>query len=427
MKKNIRSSSNDHFTSINSPPLTNSSTASTITIPSDTNNINNVKINEIITKRIKYNNNINTNTSNGTNQNSSPAIQIASINNNTTRLDNSSKLATFSLAKSFDSTTNDINCINGFTSNSTESFQIQPSKIIILNNPNTNNLNSNLSNIKNQLNFSNNNSISISSLSSLNTSSACSSSMISPSTSNSSIIKLKNKRKKKEEIVNSLNMEDLNDNCFVSYQSTSSNSKQQRHKSESLDQQNQIVLIKSSQLDSQSILLNKNKLESFKSLCLENDTVQHMKNLDINNDLTNHQSTATTTANYNNVAPSTSSSVSDTNNQDTCDLNFKLNLNDSNSRNYLWNLLKSHSTIDEIKSQFGSMLHDKITFWDLVELKLKFSQTNQLKTTYEIIDDYTMLYSNMSTLLEKIVKDHSKNGSNSNLSKKVIIFLLFYI
>ena len=108
--------------------------------------------------------------------------------------------------------------------------------------------------------------------------------------------------------------------------------------------------------------------------------------------------------------------------EETSDINLKLNLNDPNSRKYLWNLLKKHSTLDELVEQFGSNLHNKISFWDLVQLKLKFSKTNMLKTTYEIIDDYTLLYSNMSTLLEKIVNEHS----TTNSGKKVIHIFLFY-
>ena len=109
--------------------------------------------------------------------------------------------------------------------------------------------------------------------------------------------------------------------------------------------------------------------------------------------------------------------------EESSDINFKLNLNDPNSRKYLWSLLKSHSTLDELLEQFGSTLHNKISFWDLVQLKLKFSKTNMLKTTYEIIDDYTILYSNMSTLLEKIVSEHS----TLNAGKKVGIFYVFLI
>jgi hypothetical protein len=213
-----------------------------------------------------------------------------------------------------------------------------------------------------------------------------------------------------------VNSDDLNTKSALmsSSSSFSNHSKQQKQNDDP-----KILIIGSSQKDeseSPPILLNKNKLDSFKSLCLENDTVQHMKMLDINNDL-NSGNAANNNGSCSNQPPSSG--------DDTCDLNFKLNLNDSNSRNYLWNLLKSHSTLDEIKTQFGSMLHDKITFWDLVEMKLKFTQGNQLKTTYEIIDEYTLLYSNMSTLLEKIVKEHSKGGSGFNSSgKKVFLSYL---
>ena len=91
----------------------------------------------------------------------------------------------------------------------------------------------------------------------------------------------------------------------------------------------------------------------------------------------------------------------------TSDLAF--NLNDAGSRAHLWSLLKAHSSVDELKYHLGASLHDKVSFWDLVQLKLKFSPTSQhLKTTYKLIDDYTLLYSNMSSLLETIVKEHSQ-------------------
>lgn len=105
----------------------------------------------------------------------------------------------------------------------------------------------------------------------------------------------------------------------------------------------------------------------------------------------------------------------DINNTDT---GVSLNLNDKNSRNYLWNLLKNHSSKEEMMEHFGSALHDKISFWDLVQLKLKYSKVNHLKTTYEIIDDYTLLYSNMSALLERFVNEQS-NFSLIGSSKKI--------
>ena len=104
-------------------------------------------------------------------------------------------------------------------------------------------------------------------------------------------------------------------------------------------------------------------------------------------------------------------------------MNLKLNLNDPNSRKYLWNLLKKHSTQDELIEQFGSTIHNRISFWDLVQLKLKFSKTNMLKTTYEIIDDYTILYSNMSTLLETIVNEHSTPNSGKKVTFDKFVWL----
>lgn len=123
----------------------------------------------------------------------------------------------------------------------------------------------------------------------------------------------------------------------------------------------------------------------------ENDTLQHMKNLDLNNDL---------------IGGGESNKLSS-------NLTVNLDLNDINSRNYLWNLLKAHSTHDELIYQFGSVLHDKITFWDLAQLKLKYAKSNQLKTTYQIIDDYTVLYSNMRTYMEKVVNEQSSSSSSS--------------
>jgi hypothetical protein len=173
-----------------------------------------------------------------------------------------------------------------------------------------------------------------------------------------------------------------------------------------------------------------------------------MKNLDINNDLSLRAAAAATTkqreqdvrsfesislGNDNSKKDRKDSDLSSTTSEHpvkedassssftlSSDLNFKLNLNDPNSRKYLWNLLKSHSTLDELLEQFGSTLHNKVSFWDLVQLKLKYSKTNRLKTTYEIIDDYTLLYSNMSSLLEKIVNEHTESSSgkkNENSSR----------
>lgn len=119
------------------------------------------------------------------------------------------------------------------------------------------------------------------------------------------------------------------------------------------------------------------------SLNLENDTLLHMKNLDINTEQN--------------------------------DTTFNLDIKNKDSRSYLWNLLKENSSQEELTEYFGSSLHDKLSFWDLVQLKLKYSNSNHLKTIYEIIDDYTKLYSNMSTLLERFVNEQS--NINSLISK----------
>ncbi len=153
----------------------------------------------------------------------SSAIQIA--NNGTTNstsghlVQRSDRLLQ-SLAKSFDSTQNDLSTsssggisadggsntiISGLNfSSSTESFQFP----VHLSNPNpsitssaANPLNVSMTNQSNSANGINH-SLSISSISSLNSNN----SSISPSTSNSSVIKFKNKRKKKDNMLH-LNLE----------------------------------------------------------------------------------------------------------------------------------------------------------------------------------------------------------------------------
>lgn len=174
---------------------------------------------------------------------------------------------------------------------------------------------------------------------------------------------------------------------------------------------------------------------------LDIDTLQHMKNLDLNQDLPKE----IIPTSYSTVSIQTNTSSISSNSSDkskTTDLNVQkpfgrssqiksseevntnpnnsrssssinLDLNDKKSRQTLWNLLKAHSSKDEMIDQFGVSLHDKISFWDLVQLKVKYSTKNELKTIYEITDDYTKLYSNMSTLLEGFVKEHSAAQENS--------------
>lgn len=125
---------------------------------------------------------------------------------------------------------------------------------------------------------------------------------------------------------------------------------------------------------------------------IENDTLQHMKNLDLNNELETNKQQSTSTP------PSS------------------LHLGDVNARNQLWSLLCAHTPTDELVQRFGVALHDKLTFWDLVQLKLKHSPHNHLKTIYDIIDDYTLLYSNMSLLLERFANEQT---FNSNTGRKV--------
>lgn len=161
-----------------------------------------------------------------------------------------------------------------------------------------------------------------------------------------------------------------------------------------------------------------NKDDTVRSTSIENDTLQHMKNLDINNDLTNMSKSSTIQITN---GPQPKPSVIELPNK------LNLNLNDINSRNYLWNLLKSHTPADELVQRFGSALHDKVSFWDLVQLKFKYSQNNHLKTTYEIIDDYTLLYSNMSALLERFVNEQTTfNNHFVNSNKKVKLFFLIF-
>ena len=182
---------------------------------------------------------------------------------------------------------------------------------------------------------------------------------------------------------------------------------------------------------------------------LDNDTLQHMKNLDINNEIKKNDegddesdkagsSSSSSSKSKQSSLKSSSKNVFEMPKEDKTeppeasssaigisgagsDISLKLSLNDPASRKHLWNLLKEHSTQEELVEQFSSTLHDKISFWDLVQFKLKYSKSNQLRTTYEIIDDYTILYSNMSALLEQIVNQHT-NGS----SKKVILIYLFF-
>jgi hypothetical protein len=73
-------------------------------------------------------------------------------------------------------------------------------------------------------------------------------------------------------------MDDLNDNCFVSYQKTS-NSKQQRHKSESLDNNNQIVLIKSSQSQ-----LSQEDIEKISNTIIKNLPSKNSENIKLDSE-----------------------------------------------------------------------------------------------------------------------------------------------
>ena len=136
------------------------------------------------------------------------------------------------------------------------------------------------------------------------------------------------------------------------------------------------------------------------------------------NDANNHNINLTNEANVSviNVSPLVVNRMNNASN------NLCLNLNDVNSRNYLWSLLKTHSPLEELIEQFGAILHDKITFWDLAQIKLKHTKTNHLKATYQIIDDYTILYSNMRTYLEKFVNEQSTSNNNVNSSSRKVNF-----
>ncbi len=73
--------------------------------------------------------------------------------------------------------------------------------------------------------------------------------------------------------------------------------------------------------------------------------------------------------------------------------------------------LKENSSRDEMLEEIGSLVHDKLTFWDLAKLKLKHGDNDKLKITYSLLDDYTLLYSNMSKLLESLVSQQSAPSS----------------
>ncbi len=182
---------------------------------------------------------------------------------------------------------------------------------------------------------------------------------------------------------------------------------------------------------SASFSSDKSGLKTFKSpTSLDNDTLQNMKNLDLNQDFTNSninssQNSINSTSSLNSSIYSSQilasklddSTIFSSSSLSGSSCNVNINLNDKNSRKSLWNLLKSHSSLDEMLDQFGAILHDKISFWDLVQLKFKHSKKSEIKTTYEIIDDYTQLYSNMSSLLEGIVKEHSTNETQCSRSR----------
>lgn len=164
--------------------------------------------------------------------------------------------------------------------------------------------------------------------------------------------------------------------------------------------------------------------------CLDYDTLQNMKNLDLNKDKQSNQ-TAGSKSSRNLFSASSASSLlslsaSASNLQSKLTDPIKssydlsnLNLKDPKCRKYMWNLLKVNSSTDEIVKNFGSMLHDKLTFWDLARMKLENSQKNRLDTTYEILDDYSTLYNNINELLVTIVDEEDKKSS---FSKKVSFF-----
>ncbi len=77
--------------------------------------------------------------------------------------------------------------------------------------------------------------------------------------------------------------------------------------------------------------------------------------------------------------------------------------------------MKENSSKEEILEELGPLIHDKLTFWDLVKIKLKHGDSDKLKLTYNLLDDYTLLYSNMSKLLENIVNQHSSSSSAASL------------
>jgi len=246
---------------------------------------------------------------------------------------------------------------------------------------------------------------------------------------------------------------------IVSYVSSSQQNKRKKNDASDTQQQQQQSVVSCSLPIENQIVISEvpQSNELSKSLTIiDNDTLQHMKNLDLNFDLKPNESSSSSSSSSSSCSSSASSvapaskskeknnykknkktlhSNGGTHNFDQTAVSSQasqqthqeqpqsvaasesaslgIDLTDACSRKTLWNLLKSHSTQEEILDEFGSQLHDKISFWDLVKLKLKFSKNTQLKTTYEIIDDYTVLYSNMSTLLESFVEEHSSSSSSS--------------
>jgi hypothetical protein len=369
LKKNLRSSSNDK------------NNLNTISISNKNNNY----LNEIISKRIKY----------------SPALTNNSIINDESNEQESfnsgkkehriDKLIQFLTKSSLDANANSISS----STSSNESLQLK-----ILNNKDINRNGSIL--VINDLNSS----LDLNLVSNEN-----SNSTTPPTPSyfvNSLNSNQQNKRKKNENDSSYTNTKNETISCSLPSTNTLN--------------ENQFVENNHTQ----------NSSELSKSLTIDNDTLQNMKNLDLNFDLKNIEKSIlnddikSKEKNFKKNSHSAnleSTNIKNINSHQTS--NLVIDLKDSNSRKKLWNLLKSNSNVEEMKEEFGSELHDKVSFWDLVNLKLKFSKNSQLKTTYEIIDDYTILYSNMSTLLESFVEEHSTNKTTIPL-KKVIYFLFYF-
>ena len=392
---------------------------------SSSNGKNSHKLTELLSKRIKY----------------SPAVVVCGcLNTDKSDPNTASKCSAHTCSDGNNNTTNNNDkCKEKSSSTQDDSHINKLIQYLTKSLDNSNTTTNSISSINNSSNESlhvnklqKQESVSISSLSSINSNSSC-------SIFNSSGLNFnKSQYKRKKKSVNVEANTDKEDETAILVSIV---------KGDEISNENEAKSASSlKNLDLESL----NKLNLISNAAnLDNDTLQHMKNLDINNEIKKNDegddesdkagsSSSSSSKSKQSSLKSSSKNVFEMPKEDKTeppeasssaigisgagsDISLKLSLNDPASRKHLWNLLKEHSTQEELVEQFSSTLHDKISFWDLVQFKLKYSKSNQLRTTYEIIDDYTILYSNMSALLEQIVNQHT-NGS----SKKVILIYLFF-